>query len=174
MADYKNYKNKITHDVQTLRHVHLEITKIARQINCVYSVQLLLELVVHFTIVTSTVYYLYYIFFGNLRIIIDDKNIIGMALWAGIYSIKIILVNWLCTSVSTEAYKTGEIIQSFKGSVIDENLKEEIHQFTQQIILQSLNFTAFGFFSINNSLTGKFFATVTTYIVILIQMNVHV
>ena len=31
----------------------------------------------------------------------------------------------------------------------------QIHQFTQQIILRSLNFTAFGFFSINNSLTGK-------------------
>jgi len=31
----------------------------------------------------------------------------------------------------------------------------QIHQFTQQITLNSLNFTAAGFFSIDNSLTGK-------------------
>ncbi|XP_028050212.1 gustatory receptor 68a [Monomorium pharaonis] len=172
MADYKNYKSKIIHLIRTLRHVHLEITKTARQINCVYCLQLLLELAVHFTIVASSIYCLYGVLFGKLRLIVDDKKIVALILWACIYSTKIILVNWLCTCVSTEACKTGEIIQSFEGSVIDDDLREEILQFTQQIILQPLNFTAFDFFSIDNSLTGKFFATVTTYVVILIQMNV--
>jgi len=31
----------------------------------------------------------------------------------------------------------------------------QIHQFTQQIVLNSLNFSACGFFSIDNLLTGK-------------------
>lgn len=31
----------------------------------------------------------------------------------------------------------------------------QIHQFTQQIVLKPLTFTATGFFSIDNTLTGK-------------------
>ncbi|KAG5336664.1 GR68A protein, partial [Acromyrmex charruanus] len=151
MVNYKIHKDKIMHLIRTLRHLHLEITKTGRQINHIYCLQLLLELAVHFTIVTSSIYCLYLTYSGQLRMVSNEK-IIALAIWASIYSIKIILMNALCTNVSSEAYKT-------------------IHQFTQQIMLRSLNFTAFGFFSINNSLTGKFFATVTTYVVILIQIN---
>ncbi|XP_012526878.1 putative gustatory receptor 28b [Monomorium pharaonis] len=170
MANYKSHKNKIMHLIQTLRILHLEITKIGQQINHAYCLQLLLEMAVHFTVVTATTYCLYRVFSGHLMI--AGEKVLDMALWGCIYSVKIILVNCLCTSVSTEAYKTGEIIQSFEGSIIDDDMREEIRQFTQQVVLNSLNFTASGFFTIDNSLTGKFFATVTTYVVILIQMNV--
>ncbi|XP_071553135.1 putative gustatory receptor 28b [Temnothorax nylanderi] len=171
MANYKNRKDKIMHHIQTLRHLHLEITRIGRQTNRTFCFQLLLELAVHFTIITSTTYCLHGAFFGQLRVTLDNEKIISLATWACIYSFKIILVNSLCSSVSTEAYKTGEIIQSFEGSIIDDDMKEEIHQFTQQIMLNSLKFTASGFFSIDNSLTGKFFTTVLKYVVILIQFN---
>ncbi|XP_011702907.1 PREDICTED: putative gustatory receptor 28b isoform X2 [Wasmannia auropunctata] len=171
MANYKNHKDKILHLIQTLRHLHLEITRIGKQINRGYCLQLLLEMAVHFAVVTATVYCLYGVFSGQLHVIVSNEKIVAMVLWAGTYSIKIVLVNYLATNVTNEAYKTGEIIQSFEGSIIDNDLREEIHQFTQQIVLNSLHFTAFGFFSIDNSLTGKFFATVTTYVVILIQMN---
>ncbi|XP_070519182.1 gustatory receptor 68a-like [Cardiocondyla obscurior] len=174
MTNYKNHKAKIMHLIQTLRLLHLEITKIGRQINHAYCVQLLLELAVHFTTVTSTTYCVYGAFSGQPGMSVNYGKIIAMTVSAFVYSFKIILVNWLCTSVSIEAYKTGEIIQSFEGSIIDDDMREEIHQFTQQIVLNSLNFTAAGFFSIDNSLTGKFFATVTTYVVILIQMNTYV
>ncbi|XP_025991012.2 putative gustatory receptor 28b isoform X2 [Solenopsis invicta] len=170
MANYKNHKDKIIHLIQTLRVLHLEITKIGQQINRAYCFQLLLELAVHFTVVTACTYCLYRVFSGHL--VIDSEKVIDLALWGSVYSIKIILINMLCTSVSNEAYKTGELIQSFEGAIIDEDMREEIHQFTQQVMLNSLSFTASGFFSIDNCLTGKFFATVTTYVVILIQMNV--
>ncbi|XP_071572233.1 uncharacterized protein [Temnothorax nylanderi] len=174
MANYKNNKEKIMHLIQTLRHLHLEITRIGRKINDAYCLQLPLELAVHFTIVTSTTYCVYGAFSGQLSVTVNKEQIIAMATAACIYSFKIMLINWLCTNVSTEACKTGEIIQSFEGSFIDDDMREEIHQFTQQLVLNSLNFTAAGFFSINNCLTGKFFATVTTYVVILIQINTSI
>ncbi|XP_026828038.1 gustatory and pheromone receptor 32a-like isoform X2 [Ooceraea biroi] len=171
-AQYKNQKDKILHLIQTLRHLHLESTKIARQINKTYCMQLLLELAVHFAIVTATCYSLYISLSGlNHNFTVTNDKIIAMFVWGCIYSSKIIIVNDICTRVSEEAYKTGEIVQSFEGSGLDNDMREEIHQFTQQIVLQSLNFTAAGFFTINNSFTGKFFATVTTYVVILIQMD---
>ncbi|XP_024872664.1 putative gustatory receptor 28b [Temnothorax curvispinosus] len=173
MANYENNKDKM-HLIQTLRHLHLEITRIGQQINHAYCLQLLLELAVHFTIVTTNIYCVYCALFGQLRVIVNNERIIAMMVMACIYLFKITLVNWLCTSVSTEAYKTGEIIQSFEGSSIDNDMREEIHQFAQQLVLNPLNFTAADFFSINNRLTGKFLATVTTYVVILIQMNTSV
>ncbi|KAH0946956.1 Gr16 [Eciton burchellii] len=169
---YADRKDRIMHLMQTLRHLHLEITRIAWQVNSTYCMQLLLELAVHFTIVTVSFYCLYCSFCGhNVRMAPTSEKIIAMLVWACIYSFKIILMNNLCTTVSNEAYKTGEIVQSFDGSSLDDDLRKEIHQFTQQIVLNSLKFTAAGFFTIDNSLTGKFFATVTTYVVILIQMN---
>ncbi|XP_029159969.1 gustatory receptor 68a-like isoform X2 [Nylanderia fulva] len=169
--NHENKKERILHLIQTLRHLHLEITKIARQINYTYCAQLLLEMAVHFTVVTASVYCLYGTLTGQFQMTIHNEKIVAMMAWAGIYSVKIIFVNALCTSVSDEAYKTGEIMQSFEGCNIDDDMREEITQFTQQIVLNSLRFTASGFFSIDNTLTGKFFATVTTYVVILIQMN---
>ncbi|CAL1676356.1 unnamed protein product [Lasius platythorax] len=169
--NYENQKEKILHLIQTLRHLHLETTRVARQINYTYCGQLLLEMAVHFTVVTACTYCIYGAFTGQFHMTVHSEKIVAMIAWAGIYSLKIIFVNSLCTSVSDEAYKTGEIMQSFEGSGIDDDMREEITQFTQQIMLNSLKFTASGFFSIDNTLTGKFFATVTTYVVILIQMN---
>jgi len=80
----------------------LEITRIGRQINHAYCLQLLLELAVHIAIVTATTYCLYGVFSDKLRIKINNEKIISMAIWGCIYSFKIILVNWLCTSVSAE------------------------------------------------------------------------
>ncbi|XP_070156530.1 putative gustatory receptor 28b [Polyergus mexicanus] len=169
--NYENQKEKILHLIQTLRHLHLEVTRIARQINHTYCLQLLLEMAVHFTVVTVCFYCMYGALTGQFHMIFHSEKLVAMIVWAGIYSLKIILVNSLCTGVSQEAYKTGEIMQSFDGAGTDDDMREEITQFTQQIVLNSLNFTASGFFSIDNTLTGKFFATVTTYVVILIQMN---
>ncbi|KYQ60713.1 hypothetical protein ALC60_00338, partial [Trachymyrmex zeteki] len=128
MVNYKIHKDKIIHLIRTLRHLHLEITKTGRQINKIYCLQILLELAVHFTIVTSSIYCLYLTYSGQLRMVTNEK-IIALAMWASIYSIKIILVNGLCTSVSTEAYKTGEIIQSFEASIIDDDMREEVSLF---------------------------------------------
>ncbi|KYN28864.1 hypothetical protein ALC57_01828, partial [Trachymyrmex cornetzi] len=125
MVNYKIHKDKIIHLIRTLRHLHLEITKTGRQINNIFCLQLLLELAVHFTIVTSSIYCLYLTYSGKL-LIINNEKIIALAMWASIYSIKIILVNGLCTSISTEAYKTGEIIQSFEASIIDDDMREEV------------------------------------------------
>ncbi|XP_011881032.1 PREDICTED: gustatory and pheromone receptor 32a-like isoform X2 [Vollenhovia emeryi] len=174
MATYKDNNDKMMHHIQTIRHLHLEITRIGQQISCTYCLQLLFESAVHFTMITSTTYCLYGVFSGQLRVTVSNGKIISMAVAACVFSFKIIFVNWLCTSVSTEACRTAEILQSFEGSIINDDMREEIRQFTQQIILNSLNFTAAGFFTINNSLTGKFFATVTTYVVILIQMNTSI
>ncbi|KYN28865.1 hypothetical protein ALC57_01829, partial [Trachymyrmex cornetzi] len=127
MVNYKNRKENIMHLMQTLRHLHLEITRIGRQINSDYCVQFLFELAVHFTVVTSNVYYLYCVFSGLITV--NNEKVIAMIIWGSIYLLKIILINWLCTSASTEAYKTSEILQSFEGSIIDNDMRDEVSLF---------------------------------------------
>ncbi|KYQ60714.1 hypothetical protein ALC60_00339, partial [Trachymyrmex zeteki] len=127
MVNYKNRKDKIMHLMQTLRHLHLEITRIGRQVNSDYCLQFLFELAVHFAVVTSNTYYLYCVFSGHITV--NNEKVIAMTIWGCIYLLKIILINWLCTSASTEAYKTSEIIQSFEGSIIDNDMREEVSLF---------------------------------------------
>ncbi|XP_020294857.1 putative gustatory receptor 28b isoform X2 [Pseudomyrmex gracilis] len=170
-AQYKNNKHKMMHLIQILRQLHLEFTKISRLINDTFCAQLLLEFAVHFTVVTACSYNLYAAFTGKIGVSFGTEKIISTIIWGSVYSLKVIFVNNMCNNLAAEAYKTGEIIQSFAGSAIDDEVREEIQQFTQQIMLNALNFTAAGFFTIDNSFTGKFFATVTTYVVILIQIN---
>ncbi|XP_032681956.1 putative gustatory receptor 28b [Odontomachus brunneus] len=174
-SNYRNNKDTIVHLLQTLRQLHLELTRIAHDINGAYCLQILLEMAVHFTIITVVLYSLYSVIIGTtLRMAEENEKIVAMVVWGTTYSIKIIVMNNICTTASYESYKTGEIIQTFDGSVLNDELREEIRQFTEQIILNSLDFTAAGFFKIDNVLTGSFFATVTTYVVILIQMNTPV
>ncbi|KYM95499.1 hypothetical protein ALC62_13929, partial [Cyphomyrmex costatus] len=124
MTNYKNHKDNIMHLMQTLRHLHLEITRLGKQINCDYCLQFLFELAVHFTVVTSNTYYLYCIFSGYITV--NNEKVIAMTIWGCIYLVKIILINWLCTSASTEANKASEIIQCFEGSIIDNDMREEV------------------------------------------------
>lgn len=80
----------------------MELTQIGRLVNNVHCLQLLLELAVHFTMVTATTYCLLCAFTSKLRTMINSAKIIAMAISACVYSFKVILINYVCTSVSDE------------------------------------------------------------------------
>lgn len=57
---------------------------------------------VHFTVVTACIYCMYGAFTGQFHMTVHSEKLVAMIAWAGIYSLKIIFVNALCTSVSDE------------------------------------------------------------------------
>ncbi|KAG7207306.1 hypothetical protein KM043_008973 [Ampulex compressa] len=142
-------RDMIRHVVQTSREMHLSFVRIARGINRTYCLQVLLELAVQFTIITAALYNIYLaIMKPSVSRLPAQDRILRMCLWALLNTGKILFLNGICDKVS-----------------------REIQQFSMQTILRPLNFSAFGFFNLNNEFTRTFFGTVTTYLVILIQMT---
>ncbi|XP_067207936.1 uncharacterized protein [Linepithema humile] len=92
---YKNRKDKILHLIQTLRHLHQEITRIGRAINETFCLQLLLELAVHFTVVTATTYCLYASLIGHINWQIKGEKIIAMIVWGSVHIKRVKLYNLL-------------------------------------------------------------------------------
>lgn len=85
------------------RQLHLELTRIAHDINGAFCLQILLELTVHFTIVTVVSYTLYSVLAGTTsRMAAENEKIVAMVVWGAVYSIKIIYINNLCTTTSYE------------------------------------------------------------------------
>ncbi|KOC64980.1 hypothetical protein WH47_04570, partial [Habropoda laboriosa] len=66
---------------------------------------------------------------------------------------------------------TTEILRELGNSYLDDSIKDEMEQFSLQLILHPLYFSAGGFVSLDNKLTTVFFGTITTYIAILLQMS---
>ncbi|XP_046629085.1 gustatory and pheromone receptor 32a-like [Neodiprion virginianus] len=85
---------------------------------------------------------------------------------------KIWVTNHSCWDTSNEAQKTGEVIYDlFKPNAKDERLQKQIHEFSVQIIQNPVKFDACGFFAMDYTAVQSVISSITTYLVILIQMS---
>ncbi|KAG7207307.1 hypothetical protein KM043_008974 [Ampulex compressa] len=153
ILSYDNKRSLMKHFVGTIRQLHLELIRVSADTNEAYGTQMLLEVAAHFIVITSSFCNMYFVNKYPSRTD-DEKNnkILSMILWAF-------------------AQKTGGIVQELDSQCPDQETKDEIEQFSMQIILRPLYFTAYGFVRLNNDFTRTFFGTVTTYLVIVIQMS---
>lgn len=77
--------------------------KLSRKLNQTYAYQILLELIMQFSILLFTLYNGYiYLMSLNLSEALLDKQIIGLLIWTFLHSTKIIIVNNHCTKFYRE------------------------------------------------------------------------
>ncbi|XP_017892007.2 uncharacterized protein LOC108632145 [Ceratina calcarata] len=171
--NYVNRKRVVQHFLQTSRHVHLEIVRISDVLNGSYCYQLLLELVVEFTLIIGLLYNVYFelMKLNSPSEIWGNKGIAAMSFWLLMNVGKIVAVNNFCTALHNEATVTGQYLRELEGSYSDENIRDEMQQFSMQLVLHPLCFSAGGFVYLNNRLTKMFFGTIMTYMAILVQMS---
>ncbi|XP_022226363.1 gustatory receptor 68a [Drosophila obscura] len=74
-----------------------------------------------------------------------------------------------CDCLASEANTTSQILARVYGK--SKEFQNIIDKFLTKSIKQEVQFTAYGFFSIDNSTLFKIFSAVTTYLVILIQFK---
>ncbi|CAL1676302.1 unnamed protein product [Lasius platythorax] len=147
-----------TDTMRAVKQVHLELTKASRNTNEAYGIQILCSMTTSFVFITSLLYYAYLIFWNpNLTKEVFRQEMIPIVGWILFYASK--------------AANTGDIICELYEPSTSKEFRAEIRDFTLQLIQNPLTFTACGFFNLNHTFIHGVIGSVTTYLVILIQVG---
>ena len=97
---------------------------------------------------------------------------LGM-LWVVIFVFRYVAITVHCHVTTSEADKIPDNVQYLllRHNVRHEVL-EQLKLFSSQLAVNKIDFTAFGFFSVNLKNLSTFVASVMTYIVVLEQMKI--
>ncbi|XP_043686364.1 putative gustatory receptor 28b [Vespula pensylvanica] len=158
--------------LRTIRQVHLELYKISKSFSNIYGIQVSLEMAICILLNTRLLYYLY----GKYQEKIMDitklifQTIITLLLFLQ-YSIKIFVINYICDKTTKEAEHTNEIIHTFYGQTTDYEIQKEVEIFSLQMMQRPIAYSAFGLYNFNCKYICSCIGIITTYIVIMIQVN---
>ncbi|KAM8716034.1 hypothetical protein ACLKA7_002991 [Drosophila subpalustris] len=89
--------------------------------------------------------------------------------WLCLHTSLLALLSRCCGATTYEANTTAQILARVYGK--SKEFQNIIDKFLTKSIKQEVQFTAYGFFAIDNSTLFKIFSAVTTYLVILIQFK---
>ncbi|KAL2725489.1 putative gustatory receptor 28b [Vespula squamosa] len=176
--------DKSNEDVITIKkakEIHLELIKCARKINDAYSLYILFSILIVTIFIIITTYNMYY-YLLTKSYHTNPLRFFLYLFWILYFAFKIIIISYICAGTVTEvllilfhislhAANTGDILcELYEPSTSDE-FRAEIHDFTLQLIQNPLSFTTCGFFDLDYTLIRNVIATITTYLVILIQVG---
>ncbi|KAI4489503.1 hypothetical protein M0802_011038 [Mischocyttarus mexicanus] len=133
--------------IRKAKEIHLELIKCARNTNDAYGLHILSSLSAAFTLITVITYNIYYILIIK-EIKTQVVQMITFMFWLLYFGLKIITLSHISSDTATE-----------------------IRDFTLQIIQNPLSFTTCGYFDLDYTLISNVIGTVTTYLVILIQIG---
>ncbi|XP_012341582.1 gustatory receptor for sugar taste 43a-like [Apis florea] len=170
VMDYHNRKYFTRHFLQLMRYMHFEILKLSRELNRAYTYQILLDLAVHFTLITCGLYNIYFSFALKLTDLLTNKENLLFLVWIIISSTKTIFLNNHCNNYYREVEITAQLLRELEICYLDNSIKDEVQQFSLQLLLHPLQFTAGGYI-LNNKLSMLFFSTIATYLIVLIQIS---
>ncbi|XP_026813287.1 putative gustatory receptor 28b isoform X2 [Rhopalosiphum maidis] len=91
--------------------------------------------------------------------------------WIIQYFVRFLLITVLAHLTTKQALKSKILITDINNRYLDNNTKEELQLFLNQISSCSIEFTACDFFTLNTHLITSAIAAGTTYLVILLQFN---
>ena len=162
-------------NIHTLRGVHTILHDIGGLVNSVYGLQLLLATAYIFT---SVVKYFHMVMISNVRAQPDQLStfrVDGILPLMCVVSIHIASVLWVtasCNSACCEAVRTTTVVNKLLLiQALSSDVSAELEGFSQQLLHSKLQFTAFGFFSLDFTFLYGFVGGATTYIVILLQFQ---
>ncbi|XP_061942788.1 uncharacterized protein LOC133667531 [Apis cerana] len=152
--------------------LNTEILKLSHEHNHAYTYQILLDIIVEFLLVLCTLYNLYFYLksFDISEPILSNIGIIGFLIWTFLNLIKIIFINNHCTNLYREVQITAHLLRQLEICYLDNSIRNEVQQFSLQVLLHPSKFTADGYI-LNNKLSTKFFSSLMTYLVTLVQIS---
>ncbi|EDW85283.1 uncharacterized protein Dwil_GK18365 [Drosophila willistoni] len=164
---HHQYMEQFSEDSLFIYRMHNRLLRIYKDINECCSLILVCFLGYSFYTVTTNCY--------NLFVQITAKGMISSNIlqwcfaWLCLHTSLLALLSRSCGSTTREANITSQILARIYGKT-KEN-QNIIDKFLTKSIKQEVQFTAYGFFAIDNSTLFKIFSAVTTYLVILIQFK---
>ncbi|XP_043789656.1 gustatory and pheromone receptor 32a-like [Apis laboriosa] len=160
-----------TNTIRAVKQIHLEIIKIVSLLNQTFGIQILIQMTVSVIFTTNLLHLLYRIIWLHFTINQLVQELISVIFWILIYGSQILYVNHVCASTNSEAVNIGNIICEFYEPFTTKEFQAEIRDFTLQLIQNPVVFTAYGFFNLDHSFIQGVIGTITTYLVVMIQVG---
>jgi hypothetical protein len=158
-----------------IRQIYRSIYDTVEHINSMYGLSVLLELIRNAVSTISSMHPIIYIFVTStdkpLTLIPSGPwEMIICICWIMFFITREITITVFCNKATLEA---KEILSNVQLALLHQpqivKVVEQMKQFSTQIVINEIKFTASGFFTVNLSTLSAFLATITTYIVVLIQ-----
>ncbi|XP_012063695.1 PREDICTED: uncharacterized protein LOC105627025 [Atta cephalotes] len=163
---YHEQKNSLLlMKLKTLKKQHLMISDTVQMLNMIFGLQIIITIVISFTEITFNLYFYIVVFIAE-----EEENfwywffILNMIY----YITKIILIVWVCDSGKDQAAKIGITVHDLLNNTSDKQVKNELEQFSVQILQRKNAFSAKGL-TIDATLLTAMAGSITTYLIILIQ-----
>ncbi|KAL0107950.1 hypothetical protein PUN28_014895 [Cardiocondyla obscurior] len=102
---------------------------------------------------------------------LEYKALINTIIWLLTLIYPISLLTNIITKILKEIGKTGSMLHNLLSYAIGKETKSELKQFSLQLLHRKIQFTANGYFVLDNSFLHSLIGTVVTYLVILIQFQ---
>ncbi|XP_024893161.1 uncharacterized protein LOC112468274 [Temnothorax curvispinosus] len=152
-------------------HLHLELYQIVRQLNVMFGIQITMELGAYMILIIRLSNYIYLHIKTKGRFIVTSLDWLYLSYWIFLHVAKIFFFNYICETVSAKSNKIKGVLHQLTDLHQYTDIRDEIHQFTLQMIYHPLKLTGLGLFYFGNSFLRKFVITIATFIIIIMQMS---
>ncbi|XP_057331915.1 gustatory receptor for sugar taste 43a-like [Microplitis mediator] len=163
--------SRLSHSLHILKNIHLELTTLCEKITNIFGVQIIMTTVSSFTLITSVLYDLY-LTVKDPRLENNEKMYEGSVLlsWVVVNIINFQFINFISAQTVQEWDRTNKIIHKLESESQDTELCSTIQKFALQMLQNPLKFSPCGFIDLGYPFVREFAGTITTYLIILIQM----
>jgi hypothetical protein len=159
--------------IRKLRELHDKLHNVVSDVNIIYGFQILADITNTFIDSVTTLYFS--IMCAKKEAeggeSISYHGLIVHTSWMLLFLLKMIAITMSCHFASNEASDTANILHK---KLLTEEMKpdteKEIQSFLQQVTNNKLYFSACGFFHINLGTLCAMISSVTTYLIILLQL----
>ncbi|KAL6422635.1 hypothetical protein ACFW04_010695 [Cataglyphis niger] len=157
-----------------LMHLHLELCKISREIDCIFAVEMTIKMGCYFVFMAEDISNFFdQIFFK--KYIINLNNILLTSInliWFSHNVLKLFMINYVCEKVSAKANSTKNFVNRISCSTCNVEMCEDVLQFLLQLTQSPLRFYGLRLFQFGFKFLQKFITHVMTVVVILIQSEI--
>ncbi|XP_046751502.1 uncharacterized protein LOC124414573 [Diprion similis] len=158
--------------LRKIRKSHWELCKLAKKINDTFGLQNLMFMGISFVMITGLLYTIYCAYARQNSTRYQTFEITTSTLWVVVFASHIWMICHLCWSTSNETQRTGEILCEFSTAKMnDAELSNEVEKFAVQTSQNPVKFNACGFFYMDYTFVQNVIGSITTYLVILIQIG---
>ncbi|RLU18536.1 ObirGr16 [Ooceraea biroi] len=155
-------------------HIHLELCRIARELNLMFGMQMTLETASYLMYLTAFCYHiLYTIMQGSFK----KMSLLSWFIcymWACSLIMRLYIINYICDNVVYKANGINKTIHHLTTITRYADILKEVYQFTLQVMHYPLKFTGMGLFQFGHKFICKFYITIATFVIIMIQFKVPV
>ncbi|KAF5300090.1 hypothetical protein FQA39_LY11282 [Lamprigera yunnana] len=172
-SDYPIDEEGFEEDLNTIHNLHKRLVQTARSINVRFYCFLLLYVFFYYTALASVAYVIVYIFaFTSVTDWYNFATLCGFLQFI-MYTSFIISILTCSEKLCYEANRTGEVLSSIKINILKVTSRKLVISKCLSLMNNKLEITACQLFKINMPLLHSIIASVTVYLVIMVQFDLE-